>query len=75
MNNKRLRILTNDIQDIKGKVLKKGLCFLISSNMSLVSETPLEKCLIYLDNGQDDVQDFLKCVVFKKYIKENSIEF
>lgn len=76
MENKTLRIFTSNVKAERGIVLEKGAFFLVPKNFSpKYSTNPLETCLIYVDNGGDNWEEFDQHIVFKRQIIENSKEF
>lgn len=76
MENKILRIFTSNVKTQKGIVLEEGTCFLVPKNFSpKYSTNSLETCLIYVDNGGDNWEEFDQHILFKTQIIEKSKEF
>ena len=73
MENIKIRILKKDINDVRGKLLKKGFCFIVKTQAPLVHTRINETCLILLDNGADYLEDFKQHVVQKDLLYKNSI--
>jgi len=54
-------------------MLKSGISFLISKDSTKTVDPKVETCLIYLDNGGIDLEDFDQHIVNKKLLYDNSI--
>jgi hypothetical protein len=73
MEQQKIRFLTNSIIDVRGKILKKGLAFVIKMQTKLSYSRPHETCIIFLDNGQNLLEDWEQHIVYKSKIFTNSI--
>lgn len=73
VNNLTIRTLTRTIYNIRGVVLKRGISFVIRKNSTKTVDPKAETCLIYLDNGGIDLEDFDQHIVNKKLLYDNSI--
>jgi len=71
--NLKIRILIRAISDIKGKLLRNGISFAIFEKSKKVTDPKMETCIVFFDNGKDDLEDFDQHVVNKKTLYENSI--
>ena len=72
MSNIKIRTLLNDIVDMSGKTLPKGISIVMEQTYSLIKHYNNEPCLVYLDNGGDRLQDWTQHVVLKSKVYENS---
>jgi hypothetical protein len=68
-----VRTLTRTIYNTRGIILKSGISFLISKDSTKTVDPKVETCLIYLDNGGIDLEDFDQHIVNKKLLYDNSI--
>jgi hypothetical protein len=73
LGNLTIKRLTRTIYNIKGSALKSGLSFVICGNSTKIVDVKTETCLIYLDNGGDNFEDFDQHIVNKKLLYDNSI--
>jgi hypothetical protein len=72
-NHLTVRTLTRTIYNTRGIMLKQGMSFLIRKDSTKIVDPKIEKCLIYLDNGGIDLEDFDQHIVNKKLMYDNSI--
>lgn len=68
-----IRTFISDIYDIRGNLLPINISFIISKKSIKTVDPKMETCLIFLDNGKDDLEEFIQHVVNKKLMYENSI--
>lgn len=71
-----IRTLTDTICDIRGVSLPKGVSFVLSKLIStaIVNQQD-ESCLIFLDNGKNDLEDWEQHVVNKSKMYDNSSRY
>jgi hypothetical protein len=72
-NRLTVRILNRTIYSTRGIMLKGGISFLIRKDLNKIVDPKIENCLIYLDNGGMDLEDFDQHIVNKKLMYNNSI--
>jgi hypothetical protein len=72
-NHLEIRTLTRTIYNVRGVMLPSGISFAIRKNSNKTIDPQIETCLIYLDNGEIDLEDFEQHTVNKKLLYDNSI--
>jgi hypothetical protein len=72
-NHFTVRTLNRTIYNTRGMILKSGISFLISKDTTKSVDPKVETCLIYLDNGGLNLEDFDQHIVNKKLLYENSL--
>jgi hypothetical protein len=68
-----IKTLTHNIYNIHGVLLPSGTSFIISKKPTKIVDPQMETCLIYLDNGSNNFEDFNQHIVNKKLLYDNSI--
>ena len=68
-----VKTLTRTIYNIRGVALQSGMSFLVRKDSAKIVDPEIENCLIYLDNGGIDLEEFDQHVVNKKLLYDNSI--
>jgi hypothetical protein len=72
-NHLEIRTLTRTIYNVRGVMLPSGISFAIQKNSNKIIDPKIETCLIYLDNGGINFEDFEQHIVNKKLLYDNSI--
>ena len=73
LNKMTIRTITRTIYNVRGVMLKSGLSFVICKQSTKIVDPKVETCLIYLDNGGLNFEDFDQHIVNKKLLYDNSI--
>ena len=72
-HNLKIRTLIRAIYNVKGILLPNGISFIIFEKSIKIVDPKMETCLIYLDNGKNNLEEFEQHIVNKKILYENSI--
>jgi hypothetical protein len=68
-----LKILKSCIYDVRGNPLPIGISYFMYNKDLHITDGEKESCLIYLDNGEDFLEDFEQHTVNKNQLYFNSI--